>query len=116
VTQFLSSKAKYCQGIFHRSHNSTNIVSSVLISDINMASADGAKSVNDFIRRIALSSYKHSSSSTLAKGEAIVVDESARRALGDESVMEAGKHARLRKLLVDMTSKDIFSLFYYLED
>jgi hypothetical protein len=58
-----------------------------------MASADGAKSVNDFIRRIALSSYKHSSSSTLAKGEAIVVDESARRALGDESVMEAGKHA-----------------------
>eukprot|EP00550_Attheya_septentrionalis_P000850 CAMPEP_0198291440 /NCGR_PEP_ID=MMETSP1449-20131203/8961_1 /TAXON_ID=420275 /ORGANISM="Attheya septentrionalis, Strain CCMP2084" /LENGTH=1144 /DNA_ID=CAMNT_0043990077 /DNA_START=34 /DNA_END=3468 /DNA_ORIENTATION=+ len=71
-----------------------------------MASADGAKSVNDFIRRIALSSYKHSSSSTLAKGEAIVVDESARRALGDESVMEA-----VRNCSGDKAFKRVLNLF-----
>eukprot|EP00978_Attheya_sp_CCMP212_P007778 scaffold18109_cov54-Attheya_sp.AAC.5 len=71
-----------------------------------MASADGAKSVNDFIRRIALSSYKHSSSSTLAKGEAMVVDESARRALGDESVMEA-----VRNCSGDKAFKRVLNLF-----
>jgi hypothetical protein len=59
-----------------------------------MASDDGAQSVNGFIRRIALSSYNHSSSTTVAKGEALVVDASARRALGDNSAMEAGKHAK----------------------